>query len=100
MKLIAGNSNIDLARKISQKTGVPLSKANIGRFADGEIRVEIDDNMRGKDAFIIQSTSSPVNTNLMELLVVTDALRRASARRITVVIPYFGYARQDRQTCC
>ena len=97
MKLIAGNSNIDLARKISQKTGVPLSKANIGRFADGEIRVEIDDNMRGKDAFIIQSTSSPVNTNLMELLVVTDALRRASARRITVVIPYFGYARQDRK---
>jgi len=98
MKLISGNSNIDLAEKIADFVDMPLSAVNIGRFADGEIRVEINDNMRGEDVFLIQSTSSPVNDNLMELLVMIDALKRASARRITAVIPYFGYARQDRKT--
>ena len=98
MKLISGNSNLDLSKGIAESIDVTLSAVNIGRFADGEIRVEINDNMRGKDVFIIQSTSSPVNDNLMELLVMIDALKRASARRITAVIPYFGYARQDRKT--
>ena len=98
MKLISGNSNLDLSKGIAESTDVTLSAVNIGRFADGEVRVEINDNMRGKDVFIIQSTSSPVNDNLMELLVMIDALKRASARRITAVIPYFGYARQDRKT--
>ena len=98
MKLISGNSNQDLSKRIAESTNISLSAVNIGRFADGEVRVEINDNMRGKDVFIIQSTSSPVNDNLMELLVMIDALKRASARRITAVIPYFGYARQDRKT--
>ena len=98
MKLISGNSNLDLSKRIAESTDTTLSAVNIGRFADGEVRVEINDNMRGKDVFIIQSTSSPVNDNLMELLVMIDALKRASARRITAVIPYFGYARQDRKT--
>ena len=98
MKLISGNSNLDLSELIAESIDVTLSAVNIGRFADGEVRVEINDNMRGKDVFIIQSTSSPVNDNLMELLVMIDALKRASARRITAVIPYFGYARQDRKT--
>ena len=98
MKLISGNSNLDLSKGIAESIDVTLSAVNIGRFADGEVRVEINDNMRGQDVFIIQSTSSPVNDNLMELLVMIDALKRASARRITAVIPYFGYARQDRKT--
>jgi ribose-phosphate pyrophosphokinase len=98
MKLISGNSNLELAKRISQFAGVPLVKANIGRFADGEVRAEINENIRGKDAFVIQSTSTPVNDNVMELLVMIDALKRASARRITAVMPYFGYARQDRKT--
>jgi ribose-phosphate pyrophosphokinase len=98
MKLISGNSNLDLSKRIAESTDTSLSAVNIGRFADGEVRVEINDNMRGQDVFIIQSTSSPVNDNLMELLVMIDALKRASARRITAVIPYFGYARQDRKT--
>ena len=98
MKLISGNSNLDLSGLIAESIDVVLSAVNIGRFADGEVRVEINDNMRGQDVFIIQSTSSPVNDNLMELLVMIDALKRASARRITAVIPYFGYARQDRKT--
>jgi ribose-phosphate pyrophosphokinase len=98
MKLISGNSNLELAKRISQFAGVPLVKANIGRFADGEVRAEIHENIRGKDAFVIQSTSTPVNDNVMELLVMIDALKRASARRITAVLPYFGYARQDRKT--
>ena len=98
MKLISGNSNLDLSKRIAESTDISLSAVNIGRFADGEVRVEINDNMRGQDVFIIQSTSSPVNDNLMELLVMIDALKRASARRITAVIPYFGYARQDRKT--
>ena len=98
MKLISGNSNLALSKRIADATDISLSAVNIGRFADGEVRVEINDNMRGQDVFIIQSTSSPVNDNLMELLVMIDALKRASARRITAVIPYFGYARQDRKT--
>lgn len=97
MKLISGNSNLPLAEDIAKYLGDGLTHATIKRFADMEIFVEIHDNMRGKDAFVIQSTSFPANDNIMELLVVMDALKRSSARRITAVIPYFGYARQDRK---
>ena len=97
IKLVAGNSNPELAREIANGLDLPLTKAGVRRFADMEIFVEIQENVRGSDVFIIQSTSYPVNDHLMELLIVTDALRRASARRITAVIPYFGYARQDRK---
>ncbi len=98
MKLIAGNSNRPLAEAISAYLNVPLTKANIRRFSDMEVFVEILDNIRGEDVFVIQSTSYPANDNLMELLVTLDALRRASARRVTAVVPYYGYARQDRKT--
>lgn len=98
MKLIAGNSNLPLAQAISDYLGVPLTESGIRRFSDMEIFAEIKDNVRGEDVFVIQSTSYPANDNLMELLIVIDALRRGSARRITAVIPYFGYARQDRKT--
>ena len=98
MKLIAGNSNRPLAEAISVCLKVPLTKASIRRFSDMEVFVEILENVRGEDVFVIQSTSYPANDNLMELLVIIDALRRGSARRITAVIPYFGYARQDRKT--
>lgn len=98
MKLIAGNSNLPLAQSIAEYVGVPLAKASIKRFADMEIFVDIDENIRGEDVFLIQSTSFPTNDHLMELLIAIDALRRSSARRITAVIPYFGYARQDRRT--
>lgn len=97
IKLISGNANQPLAKIISEKLFRPLTKARVERFADDEIWVEIQENMRGEDVFIIQSTSKPANDNLMELLVITDALRRASAGRITAVVPYFGYARQDRK---
>ncbi len=97
MKLLAGNSNKALSDAISQYVKIPLTKAAVRRFADMEIFVEIQENVRGEDMFVIQSTSFPANDNLMELLVVIDALRRASARRITAVVPYFGYARQDRK---
>ncbi len=97
MKLLAGNSNRPLAEAIAAYLRVDLTKASVHRFADMEIFVEIQENVRGEDVFIIQSTSYPANDNLMELLVCIDALRRASARRITAVIPYFGYARQDRK---
>ncbi|MDB5559592.1 MAG: phosphoribosylpyrophosphate synthetase [Enterovirga sp.] len=97
MKLVAGNSNRPLAEAISQYLKVPLARATVRRFADMEIFVEIGENVRGEDVFVLQSTSSPTNDHLMELLIITDALRRASARRITAVIPYFGYARQDRK---
>ena len=97
MKLVAGNSNRPLAEAISDYLKVPLARAQVRRFADMEIFVEIQENVRGKDAFIVQSTSFPTNDHLMELLIMTDALRRASARRITAVVPYFGYARQDRK---
>ena len=97
MKLIAGNSNRELAEKIGQYLKLPFTKAQVRRFADMEVFVEIQENVRGEDIFVIQSTSYPANDNLMELLIVIDALRRASARRITAVVPYFGYARQDRK---
>jgi ribose-phosphate pyrophosphokinase len=97
IKLVAGNSNPALSEAIAAWLGLPLTKAIVRRFADMEIFVEIQENVRGSDVFIIQSTSYPANDHLMELLIITDALRRASARRITAVIPYFGYARQDRK---
>jgi len=97
MKILTGNSNRPLAEAISAKLALPLIKANIRRFADNEIFVEILENVRGEDVFVIQSTSSPANDHLMELLITIDALRRSSARRITAVMPYFGYARQDRR---
>lgn len=98
MKLIAGNSNRPLAEAISAYLNVPLTKASIRRFSDMEVFVEIEENIRGEDVFVVQSTSFPANDNLMELLVILDALRRASARRVTPVVPYYGYARQDRKT--
>jgi len=97
IKLVAGNSNPALAQEIASWLNLSLTKANVRRFADMEIFVEIQENVRGSDVYIIQSTSFPANDHLMELLIITDALRRASARRITAVIPYFGYARQDRK---
>jgi ribose-phosphate pyrophosphokinase len=97
IKLVAGNSNPALAQEIANWLHLPLTKAVVRRFADMEIFVEIQENIRGSDVFIVQSTSFPANDHLMELLIITDALRRASARRITAVIPYFGYARQDRK---
>jgi len=97
MKLMAGNSNLPLAQAIADYLEIPLTKANVRRFADEEIFVEILENVRGEDVFVLQSTSFPANDNLMELLIMTDALRRASAKRITAVLPYFGYARQDRK---
>ena len=97
MKLVAGNSNPALAAAIGRYLGIPLTKAVVRRFADMEIFVEIQENVRGADVFVIQSTSFPANDHLMELLIIIDALRRASARRITAVIPYYGYARQDRK---
>lgn len=98
MKIISGNSNHDLSKEISDYTKIKLSEATITKFSDKEIFVEIHENVRGEDVFIIQSTSFPANDNLMELLVTIDALRRGSASRITAVLPYFGYARQDRKT--
>ncbi|HYW64418.1 MAG TPA: ribose-phosphate pyrophosphokinase [Bradyrhizobium sp.] len=98
IKLVSGNSNPVLAQAIASGLGLPLTKAVVRRFADMEIFVEIQENVRGSDVFILQSTSYPANDHLMELLIITDALRRASARRITAVIPYFGYARQDRKS--
>ncbi len=98
MKILTGNSNRPLAEAISAVLNLPLTKASVRRFSDMEIFVEIDENVRGEDVFVIQSTSYPANDNLMELLVAMDALRRGSARRITAVIPYYGYARQDRKS--
>jgi ribose-phosphate pyrophosphokinase len=97
MKLLAGNSNRPLADAIAAFLGLPLTNATVQRFADMEVFVEIHENVRGEDVFLIQSTSYPANDNLMELLVCIDALKRASARRITAVVPYYGYARQDRK---
>jgi ribose-phosphate pyrophosphokinase len=98
MKLISGTANPELAQKISEYLATPLVQTKITRFSDGEIFVEIKENVRGADVFIIQPTCPPVNENLVELLIIIDAARRASARRITAVIPYYGYARQDRKT--
>jgi ribose-phosphate pyrophosphokinase len=97
MKLVTGNSNRALAQSITSYLELPLTDCTVKRFADKEIYVEIHENVRGEDVFILQSTSFPANDNLMELLILTDALRRSSARRITAVLPYFGYARQDRR---
>lgn len=97
MKIMAGNSNLPLARAIAGYLELPLTAASVRRFADEEVFVEIHENVRGEDVFVVQSTSAPTNDNLMELLIIIDALRRASAKRITAVIPYFGYARQDRK---
>src|ERR1700750_2439534 len=98
MKILTCNSNRPLAEAISAYLNLPLTKASVRRFSDMEVFVEIQENVRGEDVFVIQSTSYPANDNLMELLVSLDALRRASARRITAVIPYYGYARQDRKS--
>jgi ribose-phosphate pyrophosphokinase len=97
MKLMAGNSNLPLARSIADYLDIPLTDASVRRFADEEIFIEIHENVRGEDLFLLQSTSYPANDHLMELLIGIDACRRASAKRITAVIPYFGYARQDRK---
>ena len=98
MKLLSGNSNRTLSQAIATHLDMPLTKAQVKRFADNEVFAVIEENVRGEDVFIVQSTSYPANDNLMELLIMTDALVRASARRITAVMPYFGYARQDRKT--
>lgn len=97
MMLFSGNANPKLAGDIAEYLGIPLGQAEVGKFSDGEIAVDIAENVRGKDVFVIQPTCRPTNDNLMELVVLTDALRRASASRITAVVPYFGYARQDRR---
>ena len=97
IKILAGNSSIELAQKIADYIGVPLSDCQVGTFSDGEISVNMNETVRGCDVYVVQSTNSPVNDNLMELLIMIDALRRASAGRITAVIPYYGYARQDRK---
>jgi ribose-phosphate pyrophosphokinase len=98
LKIISGNANLELAQKIAAQLNVELSEAKVGHFSDGETQVKIIDNVRGADCFVIQPTSSPVNEHLMELLVIGDALKRASACRITAVVPYYGYARQDRKS--
>ncbi|OPJ55080.1 ribose-phosphate diphosphokinase [Alkalithermobacter paradoxus] len=97
IKIFSGNANPNLAKKIADALNVPLGNADVGTFSDGEITVNINETVRGTDVFVIQSTSNPVNNNLMELLIMIDALKRASAGRITAVIPYYGYARQDRK---
>src|SRR5579884_2627920 len=98
MKLLAGNSNLPLARSIADYLETQLTDASVRRFADEEVFVEVNENVRGEDVFVLQSTSYPANDNLMELLICIDALKRASAKRITAVMPYYGYARQDRKT--
>lgn len=96
-KIFSGSANVEFAKQISKYLSLPLSDLGVKRFSDGEISVQIDESVRGKDVFIIQSTCVPTNDNLMELLILTDALRRSSANSITAIIPYFGYARQDRK---
>jgi ribose-phosphate pyrophosphokinase len=97
IRLLAGNANPALARSIAERLGLPLGGVSVGRFSDGEIQVEIDDNVRGRDVYLLQPTCRPTNENLMELLILADACKRASAGRITAVIPYYGYSRQDRK---
>ena len=97
IKLISGNANPGLAERIASHQGLPVCEAKVSRFSDGEIQVEIADNVRGRDVFLIQPTCSPANENIMELLILADACKRASAERVTAVIPYYGYARQDRK---
>ena len=98
IKIFALNSNKPLAEKIAKKVGVELGKSDVKRFSDGEIQINIDESVRGKDVYLVQSTSAPVNDNLMELLIMIDAVKRASARSVNLVMPYYGYARQDRKT--
>jgi len=97
MMVFAGNANPELAQKVASRLYLTLGNADVGKFSDGEVAVELNENVRGKDVFVMQSTCAPTNDNLMELVVMIDALRRASAHRITAVVPYFGYARQDRR---
>ncbi|EDY86947.1 ribose-phosphate pyrophosphokinase [gamma proteobacterium HTCC5015] len=97
LMLFTGNANPALAHSVAEHLQLPIGQANVGKFSDGEVAVEVEENVRGKDVFIVQSTCAPTNDNLMEILVLTDALRRASAGRITAVIPYMGYSRQDRR---
>src|SRR3990167_8231511 len=97
LAILSGNANPVLANAICRDLKVPLTDSLVGRFSEGEIRLKINENVRGKDVFVVQPTCPPTNDNLMELLIIIDALRRASARRITAVIPYYGYARQDRK---
>ena len=97
IRVFSGNSNLNLAQKICDALGVPLGNAGVKTFSDGEVMVEIGENVRGRDVYVVQSTCAPTNNNLMELLVMTDALKRASAATITAVVPYYGYARQDRK---
>lgn len=97
LMVFTGNANPELANKIVSRLGIPLGDATVSQFSDGEVAVEINENVRGRDVFVVQSTCAPTNDNLMELIVMVDALRRASAGRITAVVPYFGYARQDRR---
>jgi ribose-phosphate pyrophosphokinase len=97
IQLLTGNANRELAQKVSGRIGIPLTDTTVTTFSDGELMVQINENVRGSDVFVIQPTCTPVNRNLMELLLMIDALKRASARRITAVIPYYGYARQDRK---
>ena len=97
LMVFSGNANPHLAAAVSKNLNLPLGKATVGRFSDGEVNVEIQDHVRGKDAFVLQSTCAPTNDNLMEIMVMVDALKRSSAGRVTAAIPYFGYARQDRR---
>ena len=97
LKIFSGNANLPLSQEIAKKIGVGLGKIYVGRFSDGEVEVKILENVRGKDCFIIQPTCPPVNENVMELLIIIDALSRASAQRVTAVLPYYGYGRQDRK---
>ena len=97
VKIFSGNSNKSLAKKIADKLGLPLGNMEVGRFSDGEVMVQLLDSVRGRDVFVLQSTCAPTNDNLMELMIMVDALKRASAARITAAIPYYGYARQDRR---
>ncbi len=98
LMVFTGNANPKLAADVAQQLNVDLGRANVGRFSDGEVSVELQEHVRGRDVFVLQSTCAPTNDNLMELLVMVDALKRASAGRITAAIPYFGYARQDRRS--
>jgi len=97
LMVFTGNANPELSNKIVDQLGIPMGDATVGKFSDGEVTVELNENVRGRDVFVVQSTCAPTNDNLMELIVMVDALRRASAGRITAVVPYFGYARQDRR---
>jgi len=98
LKIFTGNAHPELANRVVDRLRMELGRADVGRFSDGEVSVEIHDNVRGKDVFILQPTCAPTNDNLMELIVMADCLHRASAQRITAVVPYFGYARQDRRS--